>query len=37
MSTMHESKVTGIIKSLNILEEDMDSLNKKAEDMEKTT
>jgi len=35
MSTMHESKVTGIIKSLNILEEDMDSLNKKAEDMEK--
>ncbi len=32
---MHESKVTGIIKSLNILEEDMDSLNKKAEDMEK--
>ena len=35
MSTMHESKVTGIIKSLNILEEDMDSLNKKAEDMKK--
>ena len=32
---MPESKITGIIKSLNLLEEDMDSLNKKAEDMEK--
>ena len=32
---MPESKITGIIKSLNLLEEDMDSLNKKAEDMKK--
>ena len=35
MSNMPESKITGIIKSLNLLEEDMDSLNKKAEDMKK--
>lgn len=35
MSTMQESKVTGIIKSLNVLENDMDSLNNKAEDMKK--
>ena len=32
---MPESKITGIIKSLNLLEDDMDSLNKKAEDMKK--
>ena len=35
MSSMPESKITGIIKSLNLLEDDMDSLNKKAEDMKK--
>ncbi len=35
MSSMPESKITGIIKSLNLLENDMDSLNKKAEDMKK--
>jgi len=35
MSNMPESKVTGIIKSLNILEDDMDSLNNKAGEMKK--
>jgi len=35
MSNIPESKVTGIIKSLNVLEDDMDSLNNKAEDMKK--
>ena len=30
-----ESKVTGIIKSLNILEDDLDSLNAKSADMKK--
>ena len=35
MSSMPESKVTGIIKSLNVLEDDMDSLNNKAGDMKK--
>lgn len=32
---MAESKVTGIITSLNILEDDLDSLNSKAGDMKK--
>ncbi len=32
---MAESKVTGIIKSLNALEEDLDSLNGKIADMKK--
>ena len=32
---MAESKVTGIIKSLNILEDDLDSLNSKVGDMKK--
>ena len=35
MSNIPESKVTGIIKSLNVLEDDMDSLNNKAGDMKK--
>ena len=35
MSGMAESKVTGIIKSLNILEDDLDSLNSKVGDMKK--
>ena len=35
MSSMAESKVTGIIKSLNILEDDLDSLNSKVGDMKK--
>jgi V/A-type H+-transporting ATPase subunit G/H len=35
MSSMAESKVTGIIKSLNILEDDLDSLNGKVSDMKK--
>lgn len=35
MSTMAESKVTGIIKSLNSLEDDLDSLNSKVSDMKK--
>ena len=35
MSEMAESKVTGIIKSLNALEEDMDSLNSKVSDMKR--
>ncbi len=35
MSSMAESKVTGIIKSLNILEDDLDSLNNKVSDMKK--
>jgi len=35
MSSMAESKVTGIIKSLNTLEDDLDSLNSKAGDMKK--
>ncbi|HJJ22137.1 MAG TPA: conserved oligomeric Golgi complex subunit 6 [Nitrosopumilus sp.] len=32
---MAESKVTGIIKSLNALEDDLDSLNSKVSDMKK--
>ena len=35
MSSMAESKVTGIVKSLNILEDDLDSLNSKVGDMKK--
>ena len=35
MSNMAESKVTGIIKSLNVLEDDLDSLNSKVADMKK--
>ena len=35
MSTIAESKVTEIIKSLNILEDDLDSLNVKVGDMKK--
>jgi V/A-type H+-transporting ATPase subunit G/H len=35
MSSMAESKVTGIIKSLNGLEDDLDSLNGKVSDMKK--
>lgn len=35
MSSMAESKVTGIIKSLNELENDLDSLNSKVADMKK--
>ena len=35
MSSMAESKVTGIIKSLNALEDDLDSLNGKVTDMKK--
>jgi len=35
MSSMAESKVTGIIKSLNALEEDLDSINNKVSDMKK--
>ena len=35
MSSMAESKVTGIIKSLNSLEDDLDSLNSKVDDMKK--
>ena len=35
MSSMAESKVTGIIKSLNVLEDDLDSLNSKVSDMKK--
>ncbi len=35
MSSMAESKVTGIIKSLNALEDDLDSLNSKVADMKK--
>ncbi len=35
MSSMAESKVTGIIKSLNALEDDLDSLNSKIGDMKK--
>ena len=35
MSTMAESKVSGIIKSLNELEADLDSLNGKVADMKK--
>jgi V/A-type H+-transporting ATPase subunit G/H len=33
--SMAESKVTGIIKSLNVLEDDIDSLNRKVGDMKK--
>jgi len=33
--SMAESKVTGIIKSLNVLEDDIDSLNSKVGDMKK--
>ena len=32
---MAESKVTGIIKSLNVLEDDLDSLNSRVGDMKK--
>ena len=35
MSSMAESKVTGIIQSLNGLEDDLDSLNSKVGDMKK--
>ncbi len=35
MSNMAESKVTGIVKSLNVLEDDLDSLNSKVGDMKK--
>jgi V/A-type H+-transporting ATPase subunit G/H len=35
MSSMAESKVSGIIKSLNALEDDLDSLNSKVADMKK--
>lgn len=35
MSSMAESKVTGIITSLNVLEDDLDSLNSKVGDMKK--
>ncbi len=35
MSSMAESKVTGIINSLNALETDLDSLNSKVDDMKK--
>jgi len=35
MSSMAESKVSGIIKSLNVLEDDLDSLNSKVGDMKK--
>jgi len=35
MSSMAESKVTGIIKSLNTLEDDLDSLTSKVVDMKK--
>jgi V/A-type H+-transporting ATPase subunit G/H len=35
MSNVAESKVTGIIKSLNALEDDIDSLNSKVGDMKK--
>lgn len=35
MSNMAESKVTGIIQSLNGLEDDLDSLNSKVADMKK--
>lgn len=35
MSSMTESKVTGIIQSLNSLENDLDSLNGKVADMKK--
>ena len=35
MSSMAESKVTGIIQSLNSLEDDLDSLHIKVDDMKK--
>ncbi len=35
MSNMAESKVTGIIKSLNALEDDLDSIYSKVSDMKK--
>ena len=35
MSSMAESKVTGIIQSLSALEDDLDSLNSKVSDMKK--
>ena len=35
MSSMAESKVSGIVKSLNVLEDDLDSLNSKVDDMKK--
>jgi V/A-type H+-transporting ATPase subunit G/H len=35
MSSMAESKVTGIIKSLNVLEDDLESLTGKVGDMKK--
>ena len=35
MSSLAESKVTGIVKSLNMLEDDLDSLNSRVGDMKK--
>ena len=35
MSSMAESKVSGIVKSLNVLEDDLDSLNSSVSDMKK--
>ncbi len=35
MSDVAESKVTGIVKSLNVLEDDLDSLNSRVADMKK--
>ena len=35
MSSMAESKVSEIVKSLNVLEDDLDSLNSKVGDMKK--
>jgi len=35
MTDVGESKVTGIIKSLNVLEDDLDSLTGKVGDMKK--
>jgi len=35
MSSIAESKVTEIIKSLNALEDDLDSINSKVSDMKK--
>ena len=35
MSDLAESKVTGIIKNLNVLEDDLDSLTDKVGDMKK--
>ena len=35
MSSMAESKVSGIVKSLNVLEDDLDSLNSTVSDIKK--